>query len=107
VVMALVVNTWNRLRWLTLVIAGSFGLIVLKSLPFIILSDGTARIYGPPNSMIADNNDFGLALNIVLPFFFFLAQNESRRWLKRLLGCLFLATIPTIMFTYSRGAFVG
>ena len=57
--------------------------------------------------MIADNNDFGLALNMTLPLFFFLAQTETNRWLKRLFAFLFLITIPAVFFTYSRGALLG
>jgi len=102
-----IVDTWDRLRWLVLVIAGSFGFLVLKTLPIMILSGGASRVYGPPNSMIADNNDFGLALNMALPFFFFLAKTESNRRMRWLMGLLFLATIPAILFTYSRGALVG
>jgi len=102
-----VVNTWERLRWFALSIAGSFGLLVLKTLPFMVITGGAFRVYGPANSMIADNNDFGLALNMVLPFFFFLAKTETNRWLKRLMVFLFLATFPAILFTYSRGALVG
>src|ERR1017187_6852055 len=102
-----IIDSWKRLRWLALAIAGSFGLLVLQSLPGIILSGGAFRVYGPDNTMIADNNDFGLALNMVLPFFFFLAKTESDRWLKRLSSFFFFATIPIILFTYSRGALVG
>jgi len=100
-------DTWSRLRWLALAIAGSFGILVLKNLPIMILTGGGTRVYGPPNSMIADNNDFGLALNMALPFFFFLAKTERDRRLRWLMGLLFLAAIPTILFTYSRGALVG
>jgi probable O-glycosylation ligase (exosortase A-associated) len=57
--------------------------------------------------MIADNNDFGLALNMTLPLYFFLAQTETRPWAKRFFGFLFVITIPAIFFTYSRGALVG
>jgi putative inorganic carbon (hco3(-)) transporter len=102
-----IVDTLAKLRLLFLVIAGCFGVFVVKALPFVIMSGGAHRLYGPPNSMIADNNDFGLALNMTLPIFFFLAQSESKPWLKRLFGFLFLATIPSIFFTYSRGALVG
>jgi probable O-glycosylation ligase (exosortase A-associated) len=57
--------------------------------------------------MIADNNDFGLALNMTAPLFFFLAQTEANRWVRRFFGFLFLITIPSVFFTYSRGALVG
>ena len=102
-----IVDSFNRLRILVLVIAGCFAAFVVKALPFLILTHGAAKIYGPQHSMIADNNDFGLALNMTLPLFFFLAQTEPKRWVRRLFGFLFLLTIPTIFFTYSRGAMVG
>lgn len=107
VVTVAIANSWQRLRWLVLAIAGSFGFLVLKTLPGMILTDGASRVYGPSYSMIADNNDFGLALNMALPFFFFLAKTEPNRRVRWLMMFLFLATIPTIFFTYSRGALVG
>ncbi len=107
VVTMAIVRTPARLRMLVLVIAGCFGIFVVKTFPFILSTGGQFRVYGPDNSMIADNNDFGLALNMTLPLYFFLAQTESKRWLKRSLGILFLITIPAIFFTYSRGALLG
>jgi putative inorganic carbon (HCO3(-)) transporter len=107
VVTMAVTQSFRQLRILMLVIAGCFGFFVLKALPFIIMTGGEFRLYGPENSMVADNNDLGLCLNMTLPFFFFLAQTEPRRWVRRLFGFLFIITIPAIFFTYSRGAFAG
>jgi putative inorganic carbon (hco3(-)) transporter len=100
-------NSFARLRIFVLVMSGCFGYFILKAFPFLILTGGAFRLYGPEYSMIADNNDLGLALNMTLPLFFFLAQTESRRWAKRLYGFLFVITIPAIFFTYSRGALTG
>jgi probable O-glycosylation ligase (exosortase A-associated) len=102
-----IVDSFSRLRTLVLVIAGCFGYFVLKAVPFIVLTGGAFRIYGPEFSMIADNNDFGLALNMTLPLFFLLARTEEKRWVRWLFGYLFVAAIPAIFFTYSRGALVG
>lgn len=102
-----IVDSFARLRTLVIVIASCFGVFVVKSLPFLIRSGGADRVYGPAKSMIADNNDFGLALNMTLPMFFFLAQTETRPWIKRMWGTLCLLTIPTIFFTYSRGALLS
>lgn len=101
------IDSFERLRKLLLVTAGCFGFFVVKALPGIVLSGGSSRLYGPEHSMIGDNNDFGLALNMTLPLFFFLAQTEPRRWVRYLFAFLSLATIPAIFFTYSRGALVG
>jgi probable O-glycosylation ligase (exosortase A-associated) len=102
-----VVDSFSRLRILVTVIAASFAFFVLKSLPFIVLTGGNFRIFGPEHSMIGDNNDFGLAMNMTVPLFFFLAQTETGRWTKRFWGLLTLASIPIVFFTYSRGALVG
>ena len=107
VVSVAIINSRARLRWLLLTIAGSFGLLVFHSLPGMILSGGNYRVYGPDNSMVADNNALGLALVMAFPFFFYLTKTESNRHVKWLLGLTFVACIPTIFFTYSRGSFVG
>jgi probable O-glycosylation ligase (exosortase A-associated) len=102
-----IVDSFSRLKILVMVIAGSFGVFVAKSIPFIVETRGGMRVYGPENSMVADNNDFGLALNMTLPLFFYLAQTETKPWLKRTWAFLVVCTIPAVFFTYSRGALVG
>lgn len=101
-----IVDSFNRLRILVIVIASCFAAFVIKSLPFIVITGGAYRIFGPEHSMIGDNNDFGLAMNMTTPLFFFLAQTESGRW-KYFWGSVFIASIPVIFFTYSRGALIG
>jgi putative inorganic carbon (hco3(-)) transporter len=102
-----IVDSFARLRTLVIVVAGCFSFYVIKAIPFIILTGGNFRLYGPPKSMVEDNNDLGLALNMTLPILFFLAQAETDRRLKRVFWGLFAITIPAILCTYSRGALVG
>jgi probable O-glycosylation ligase (exosortase A-associated) len=102
-----IVDSFARLRTLVIVTAGCFMFYVVKALPFIIMTGGNFRLYGPPNSMVEDNNDLGLALNMTLPLLFFLAQTEANRKLKRLFWSLFVLGILGIFCTYSRGALVG
>ena len=63
VALALVTDS-KRLRWWYLVTAGSFAIFALKGSVFGVLTGGQDKIYGPKNSMIYDNNDFGLAMNM-------------------------------------------
>ena len=106
-VTVVLVDSLERLRLLVLVMAGCFAYFVAKAFPFIIMTGGSFRLYGPEYSMIADNNDFGLALNMTAPLFFFLAQSEEKRWVRGLCGFLFFITIPAVFCTYSRGALTG
>src|ERR1041385_1576906 len=97
----------ERLRLLVLSIGGSFALLVFKTLPSMVASGGEFRVYGPDNSMIGDNNAFGLAIGMAVPFFYTLAKTEGSRMAKWFFGTAFVLGIPTIFFTYSRGALVG
>lgn len=102
-----VVSTWQRLRIFMLVIAGCLGILVAKAIPFMILTGGTFRLYGPPGSSLADNNDFGLALNMTIPLLFFLGRTDPHPRIRKISMFLFFATIPGVLFTYSRGALIG
>ena len=107
VLTVIIVDRWSRLRILVIVIASCFAYFILKALPFIALSGGAFRVFGPEHSMIADNNDFGLAVDMTVPLFFFLAQTEPGRWSRFFWGFVFIASIPIVFFTYSRGAMIG
>jgi hypothetical protein len=89
-----IVDTFERLRILVMVTAGCFAFFVVKGLPLMIMTGGGFRLYGPPRSMVEDNNDLGLALNMTLPLLFFLSQTETARRLKQLFFGLFIITIP-------------
>jgi putative inorganic carbon (HCO3(-)) transporter len=107
VIMTGIVDTWERFRTLILVICGCLGFFVVKALPFMILTGGVFRLYGPRGSMLADNNDLGLALNMTLPLFFFMSRTDPNPLVRKAMMFLFFATIPAIFFTYSRGALLG
>ncbi|HTP67878.1 MAG TPA: putative O-glycosylation ligase, exosortase A system-associated [Dongiaceae bacterium] len=107
VVMIILVTTKDRLRWLILVTAGSLGLLAVKGALFGLRTSGESRVWGPPDSFLADNNAFGLALNMCLPLLFFLIRQENRRWMRIALRITFLCTILVILLTYSRGALLG
>jgi probable O-glycosylation ligase (exosortase A-associated) len=103
----LVIDDRHKFRQLCLVIVFSLGFYGFSGGVFSLLTGGEWRVYGPPDTFIEDSNALGLALNMTLPFIFYLGRDEPRLWVKRLLWLLFPFTIVTIIFTYSRGAFLG
>ena len=96
-----------RLRWLYLLIALSLGFYGLKGGIWVLRTGGGERVYGPEMSFFADNNTLGLALCMILPMLLYLSRDEPRPWLKKLLRVVFFFSIIAIVFTYSRGAFLG
>jgi probable O-glycosylation ligase (exosortase A-associated) len=103
----LLITDERKLRYLFLIIALSLGFYGLKGGIFSIARGGLSRVYGPEGSFIADNNAMGLALNMTLPFLFYLAKTERNWYLKRFLQVTFFSTIISVLFTYSRGALLG
>ena len=98
----------RRLRVLLLVVAGSIGYYGLKGGIWALLTGGENLVLGAPgNTFISTNNALALALNMCLPIFFYLAKEEPRRWLRYLLYATFFASIVSVLFTYSRGGFIG
>lgn len=103
----LLVDSPSRLRQLVLVIAFSIGLRALWVSIFAIQTGGQFRVYGPHDSFLEDNNDFGLALNMALPLLYFSIPGEPRRWVRVGLRACFVAGIFAVILTYSRGALLG
>lgn len=103
----MLVTSRERLRNLLLVIALSVGFFGVKGGIFSLRSGGADRIYGPPGSFLEDNNDLALACIMVIPMLFYLARDERRGWLKWGLRATGLLSIISVVFTYSRGGFVG
>ena len=56
---------------------------------------------------LGDENDFAMTMNMIVPFSFFLAQDEQRVPRKLLYFGLTGLFILTNIFTFSRGGFVG
>src|SRR5712691_1332125 len=106
-VMIAVITSRHKLRGVMLVTALSLGLLAVKGTLFGLRTGGESRVWGPPDSFLADNNAFGLALNMCLPLLFFLAKEEKNKWMKLLLRVCFVASIVSVMLTYSRGGLLG
>ena len=98
----------RRLRVLLLVVAGSIGYYGLKGGIWVLQTGGENRVLGAgADTGISTNNALALALNMCLPIFFYLAKEEPRRWLRHLLYAMFFVSNISVLFTYSRGGFLG
>src|SRR5438874_2367939 len=71
-VMMSLVTSVRKLKYLLLLTASCFGILALKAVLFGVATSGQSRVWGPPDSFVADNNSFALALNMVIPILFFL-----------------------------------
>ncbi len=97
----------EQFQKLVIVVALSCCVRALFGATFGFQTDGSFRVYGPPETFIADNNDFALALNMVLAIMFFLAKAETRKWYRIGYWATFFSSIICILLSYSRGGLLG
>ena len=104
-VSAVLLTTQKRMRYFLIVVALSLAFYGIKGGLFSFANGGEYMVGGAGTSTVAGNNATGLALNMCLPFLWYLAY-EEQGWLRKLLQGSFFLSIPAIMFTYSRASLV-
>jgi probable O-glycosylation ligase (exosortase A-associated) len=101
-----VVSTKERLRVLLWIIALSFAFFGVKSGLMGLVNGGRAIIRGP-GGMLADNNDFSLALSMGVPMLFYLGWTERRPEIRKVFWLSLPLTVITVGLTRSRGGFLS
>jgi probable O-glycosylation ligase (exosortase A-associated) len=102
-----VLHSKKHVLWLAAVCAGSIGLLGIKTGVFTLLSGGNDRVWGPPGTFIADNNEFGLALIVSIPLMRFLQMQLQAFWARQLLTVTMLLCALGALGTQSRGALLA
>ena len=94
----------ERLIWVVVLSIGYFG---VKGGIFTLATGGTYRVWGPPSSMLEENNALAVALLTVLPLFYYLQHVATRRWFKAVLLLVMLSIGASILGSQSRGALLA
>jgi probable O-glycosylation ligase (exosortase A-associated) len=97
----------ERLHFLVRVISLSLGYYGATGFLFVLVTGGGSIVFGPESSFLEANNMIGLALVMNLPLLAYLIKHEEKNWLRWICRAMFVASFPTIVFTYSRGAWLG
>jgi len=97
----------DRIRALMLTVVVSLGFYGVKDGINMILAGGTRTIQGVPGSFLDGNTFMGLGYLMVLPLMIIMAREEKRPWVKRALYAAAALTVVSVIFTYSRGAYLG
>jgi probable O-glycosylation ligase (exosortase A-associated) len=92
------------LCWVAVISLFYYG---VKGGMFTVATGGNYHVFGPPGTIIADNNQLAVALLMVLPLAEFLRGEVKNKWLARGLVAGMALTIVAVVGTYSRGAIVG
>lgn len=97
----------HALLWAIVVSLAFYG---VKGGVFTVLTGGAHRVYGPPESQVADNNAISFALVMMLPLMFYLAGSVKGRW-ERVVRWGWYSSMAlsslAILASRSRGAFLA
>jgi putative inorganic carbon (HCO3(-)) transporter len=99
----------NRIRvhallWVMVISISYFG---IKGGIFTLATGGNFRIFGPPDSVISDNNHIALALVVTLPLMNYLGRQSRQQFLRYGSRIGMALCVMSILSSYSRGAFIG
>ena len=103
-------NTREHLHVVLWAIVGSLAFYGIKGGLFTLMTGGSFRVYGPPESEVSDNNAISFALVMMFPLMFYLSSSIDGRW-KTVVrwgwyAAMGLSTFA-ILASRSRGAFLA
>ena len=97
----------RRIQALVWVMVLSLGFFGVKGGAYTILSGGGARIFGPPSTMIEDNNHLAVGLLVTLPLMNFLRLQSAHGLVRNGLAAGMVLTLFAVVGSYSRGALIA
>lgn len=100
-------RTKQHIFALAWVAAGSLALLGVKGGVFTLLSGGNYRVWGPAGSFIEDNNEFALAVIMVIPLLRFLQMQLGSRWARHAMTVAMVLCAAAALGTHSRGGFLA
>jgi len=97
----------EHIQLLVWVVALSLAPLGAKGGLFTILTGGSYRVYGPPDSWVADNNAFAVALITTIPLMRFLQTQLDKPWQRRAMGAAALLCAAAALGSQSRGGLLA
>jgi probable O-glycosylation ligase (exosortase A-associated) len=95
------------IRLLIWVLVVSLGFYGTKGGIWTLLTGGSARVYGPLDSLIGDNTSIGLGILMVIPLMHYLQVTTTYRSVRWMLIGMMLFSGVAVLGTYSRGALLA
>ncbi len=104
---AMLMTTRERVHAMVWVVAITLGYYGIKGGVFTLVTGGDYRVWGPPGTFIADNNQLALALIATIPLMAYLLHTTPYRWMKIGIWVAILMMFFSIIGSHSRGALLG
>ena len=100
---------WSKQQMMAFawVVAASLAFFGTKGGIFTILTGGSFRVWGPPDSFIEDNNEMALALIMTIPLLHFLQLQVKRKAVHHGITVVMILCVAAALGSYSRGALLA
>lgn len=99
-------NTEKRVEQFLYVLAGSIGILGAKGAMDFMLTGGQAVMQGP-GGLVAEQNEYALALNMGIPLLFVLAKTQPRKWARLIMWGMGVGCGIVVIGTHSRSGLLG
>lgn len=97
----------ERIHQLLWVIVFSIGFFGIKGGLFTIAKGGSYHVFGPPESVIEDNNSLAVALLMIMPLMVYLKNTLSKKWQQQIMLFCLISIGCSVLGSQSRGAFLA
>jgi putative inorganic carbon (hco3(-)) transporter len=99
----LLIDDRDKLRWLLATVALSISVVVLKGGVWALFMGFQERVYGPPGSQYYDNNEFAVATMVAVPLLVLWLRQAEDRAVRVVLGALVALGFVSALSSWSRG----
>lgn len=103
----MLLQTKEHIMTFAWIMIGSLAMLGAKGGAFTLATLGNYRVWGPPDTFIEGNNEFALALIIIIPLIHFLQLQVSQQVWRHILSIVMLLCVIAAFGSHSRGALVA
>lgn len=103
----LLIDSADKLRWLLLAIALALGAVVLKGGYWALMTGLQDRVYGPPGSPYHDNNAFAVATVMAIPLLVLWYRQAAGWGLRLIIGLMAALCVIAALSSWSRGGLLS
>jgi probable O-glycosylation ligase (exosortase A-associated) len=103
----LLIDSREKLFYLVVTIALSIGLVTVKGGYWAVMTGFHDRVYGPPGSQFAENNQFAVAVAMTIPLLMIWLRETKDRPLRWAIMALIGLSYVSALSTWSRGGLLS
>jgi probable O-glycosylation ligase (exosortase A-associated) len=107
VLILLLIDSREKLRWLLLTLALSIAALILKGGYWAVITGFQDRVYGPPGSQYSDNNLFAVATAMAIPLLALWYRQTENTALRILVVGLMALGFASALSSWSRGGLLS